>query len=263
MVANLMHVAGVTHVITIDLHASQMQGFFKCPVDNLVAEPLLAKWIRNNVGDWRNAVCVSKNPGGTKRVTSLADALKLSFGIITTDRRRQPYMHDGHMPGSMLNSLMLDGIDSKSGHISKAEEDVEDQLDIGEAADAPIEHDYAPQSGHIKPSEYLDTAPDGFPRRPAKPRATTSLMPGAVNRLANSAHIPPSPLAQSIRPESSDGDSRRPSMDPEVQEPPTLTRMKTVPGTTNEISEAEDNGEDEEFVDEVRTSLKHGKRQTD
>jgi ribose-phosphate pyrophosphokinase len=74
--------------MTIDLHASQMQGFFKCPVDNLVAEPLLARWIRVNVPNWREAVVVSKNPGGTKRVTSLADALKLSFGIVTTDRRR-------------------------------------------------------------------------------------------------------------------------------------------------------------------------------
>ncbi|KAH9871168.1 hypothetical protein J1614_006744 [Plenodomus biglobosus] len=88
MVANLLHIAGVNHVMTIDLHASQMQGFFKCPVDNLVAEPLLARWIRSNVPNWREAVVVSKNPGGTKRVTSLADALKLSFGIVTTDRRR-------------------------------------------------------------------------------------------------------------------------------------------------------------------------------
>ncbi|KAF2870656.1 phosphoribosyltransferase-like protein [Massariosphaeria phaeospora] len=88
MVANLLHIAGVNHVITIDLHASQMQGFFKCPVDNLVAEPLLARWIRVNVSNWKDGVAVSKNPGGTKRVTSLADALKLSFGIVTTDRRR-------------------------------------------------------------------------------------------------------------------------------------------------------------------------------
>ncbi|KAF4976432.1 hypothetical protein FZEAL_6912 [Fusarium zealandicum] len=88
MLANLMGVAGVKHVITVDLHASQMQGFFKCPVDNLHAEPILAKWIRHNVPNWRDAVVVSKNAGGTKRVTSLADALKLNFGIVTTDRRR-------------------------------------------------------------------------------------------------------------------------------------------------------------------------------
>lgn len=88
MLANLLHVAGIGHVITVDLHASQMQGFFKCPVDNLHAEPLIAKWIRRNVVNWEEAVCISKNAGGTKRVTSLADALKLNFGMVTTDRKR-------------------------------------------------------------------------------------------------------------------------------------------------------------------------------
>ncbi|KAA8898964.1 ribose-phosphate pyrophosphokinase 1 [Sphaerosporella brunnea] len=94
MVANLLHIAGVDHVITVDLHASQMQGFFTKPVDNLYAEPLLARWIRHNIPDWRNCVVVSKNPGGTKRVTQLADVLKLNFALITTDRRR---VRDGWM----------------------------------------------------------------------------------------------------------------------------------------------------------------------
>lgn len=108
MVANLLHVAGVNHVITLDLHASQMQGFFKCPVDNLVAEPLLARWIRVNVPNWREGVVVSKNPGGTKRVTSLADALKLSFGIVTTDRRRAgTAVHWNE--SAMFEQLRLDG----------------------------------------------------------------------------------------------------------------------------------------------------------
>lgn len=65
-----------------------MQGFFGKPVDNLFAEPFIARWIRMNVSGWRDAVVVSKNAGGTKRVTSLADTLKLNFGIVTTDRRR-------------------------------------------------------------------------------------------------------------------------------------------------------------------------------
>ncbi|KAJ5698021.1 Ribose-phosphate pyrophosphokinase 1 [Penicillium macrosclerotiorum] len=88
MLANLLTIAGVDHVITMDLHASQMQGFFGKPVDNLFAEPFIARWIRMNVPGWRDAVVVSKNAGGTKRVTSLADTLKLNFGIVTTDRRR-------------------------------------------------------------------------------------------------------------------------------------------------------------------------------
>lgn len=101
MLANLLIMAGVKHVITVDLHASQMQGFFKCPVDNLHAEPIIARWIRHNVPNWREAVVVSKNAGGTKRVTSLADALKLNFGLVTTEKKR----------GNMSSSLIMNPLD--------------------------------------------------------------------------------------------------------------------------------------------------------
>lgn len=252
-----MHVAGVNHVITIDLHASQMQGFFKCPVDNLVAEPLLAKWIRNNVQDWREAVVVSKNPGGTKRVTSLADALKLSFGIVTTDRRRVP-----NVPSSMYNSVVYDS--TNGGHEGpedeekgpKSEQDAEDQISLGEPA-APIEHDYAPHTDNVKPSEYLDGAPDGFPRRPGgKQRAATSLMPHTVGRLANgvASHLP-SPLAHSIsiRPNSSDDDARRPPLD-------ALPRGQTAIGATNLTGDdpAAEEG-DEGYNDEVARNVITGR----
>ncbi|KAH9897289.1 phosphoribosyl pyrophosphokinase [Xylariomycetidae sp. FL2044] len=115
MLANLLHVAGVKHVITVDLHASQMQGFFRCPVDNLHAEPLLARWIRRNITNWREAVVVSKNPGGTKRVTSLADALKLNFGMVTTDRKRAT-----NMTASMIMN-QLDGWDHPSTYMNNTQ----------------------------------------------------------------------------------------------------------------------------------------------
>lgn len=88
MLANLLIMAGADHVVSMDLHASQMQGFFSKPVDNLYGGPSLARWIRENVEDYEGAVVVSKNPGGTKRVTALADALKINFAMIHTDRRR-------------------------------------------------------------------------------------------------------------------------------------------------------------------------------
>lgn len=250
-----MDVAGVNHVITIDLHASQMQGFFKCPVDNLVAEPILAKWIRNNIYEWRTAVVVSKNPGGTKRVTSLADALQLNFGIITTERRRM------HMPASMYNSVVFNSTNDEhevaSTRQAKNEklDEVEPHISLGEPA-TPIEHDYAPHSEHGRPSEYLDNAPDGFPRRPSsKARATTTHSPNIVDRLVNGAatHLP-SPLAQSIRPGSgsSDGDSRRPSLDEESSQPKSpnkLQRVQTAIGTSNASTESDDEDGDE-FTDE-------------
>lgn len=63
----MLTVAGVDHVITMDLHSTEIQGFFSKPVDNLVAEPTFAKYIKENFTDYKNAVIVSKNAGGTKR----------------------------------------------------------------------------------------------------------------------------------------------------------------------------------------------------
>ena len=102
LLANILAVSGINHVITVDLHAPPSQGFFGKPVDNLHAEPLIARWIRANISGWEEAIVVSKNPGGTKRVTSLADSLQLNFGLVTTDRRRAT------VPPSMEGSAILE-----------------------------------------------------------------------------------------------------------------------------------------------------------
>uniref|UniRef100_A0A5F8G5A4 ribose-phosphate diphosphokinase n=1 Tax=Monodelphis domestica TaxID=13616 RepID=A0A5F8G5A4_MONDO len=69
LVANMLSVAGA--VITIVLHASQIQEFFDIPVDNLYAEPAVLQWIRENSAEWRNCIIVSPDAGGAKRVTSI------------------------------------------------------------------------------------------------------------------------------------------------------------------------------------------------
>ena len=69
----MLSVAGADHIITMDLHASQIQGFFDIPVDNLYAEPAVLKWIKENISEWRNACIVSPDAGGAKRVTAIAD----------------------------------------------------------------------------------------------------------------------------------------------------------------------------------------------
>ncbi|TPX35967.1 ribose-phosphate diphosphokinase [Synchytrium microbalum] len=86
LVANMLSVAGVDHVITMDLHSSQVQGFFSRPVDNLLAEPTVAKYIRDKYPDWQNGVIISKNAGGAKRATSLADRLKIDFALIHREK---------------------------------------------------------------------------------------------------------------------------------------------------------------------------------
>ncbi|KAJ3188418.1 hypothetical protein HDU85_005569 [Gaertneriomyces sp. JEL0708] len=107
LVASMLATAGVDHIITMDLHSSQVQGFFACPVDNLVAEPCIARYIRDNFSEWKDGVVVSKNAGGTKRVTQLADILQIDFALVHRERYHsnvdtqttQPSLPDGVTDG--------------------------------------------------------------------------------------------------------------------------------------------------------------------
>jgi ribose-phosphate pyrophosphokinase len=215
MVANLLHIAGVNHVITVDLHASQMQGFFKCPVDNLVAEPLLARWIRINVPNWREAVVVSKNPGGTKRVTSLADALKLSFGIVTTDRRRAgTAVHWNE--SAMFEQLRLDGGYEAT---ALAEESIDADTEITPIT--KITHEQKSDPNKPKPRVRA-------PSNPLQRRA-----PGISESIG-------SPLSKSMRASS--------IIEPEVP----LEPIRTNVGNTQEENEDQSADESaEEYTDEV------------
>lgn len=212
MLANCMKVAGVDHVITIDLHATQMQGFFKCPIDNLFAEPLLSKWIRMHIPVWEEAVVVSKNPGGTKRVTSLADRMGLSFGIVTTDRRKRT-----HMSASMYNSVIYDfGTDGADGPnaLKKAAEELRLESERKEAAeqkDAPKERDWASSRAPHSPS--TARAGGNSIRQPLRPgpqtqRSSTSAGASSAGRARGLTNGEPSPLANSHRPDTADEEQK-------------------------------------------------------
>jgi len=88
LVANMLSVAGADHIITMDLHASQIQGFFDIPVDNLYAEPAVVKWIKENIPDWKTSIVVSPDAGGAKRVTAIADRLNIDFALIHKERKK-------------------------------------------------------------------------------------------------------------------------------------------------------------------------------
>ena len=82
LVADLLTCAGADHVITMDLHDAQYQGFFDIPVDNLYGKPLLKKYIQYSIPDYKNAVVVSPDAGGAKRATAIADSLGMPFALI-------------------------------------------------------------------------------------------------------------------------------------------------------------------------------------
>jgi ribose-phosphate pyrophosphokinase len=82
LVADLLTCAGADHIITMDLHDPQYQGFFDIPVDNLYGRPLLKKYIQYNIADYQQAVIVSPDAGGAKRATAIADGLGMDFALI-------------------------------------------------------------------------------------------------------------------------------------------------------------------------------------
>jgi ribose-phosphate pyrophosphokinase len=84
MVADMITLAGATRVITTDLHAGQIQGFFNIPVDNLFAAPVLLEYMRQRFTD--NLVVVSPDAGGVERARAFAKRLKAGLAIV--DKRR-------------------------------------------------------------------------------------------------------------------------------------------------------------------------------
>jgi ribose-phosphate pyrophosphokinase len=84
LVADMLTVAGADRIITLDLHAGQIQGFFDIPVDNLFAAPVLIQYIRNNFRD--DMVIVSPDAGGVERARAFAKRLNADLAII--DKRR-------------------------------------------------------------------------------------------------------------------------------------------------------------------------------
>ena len=84
LVADMITTAGADRIITMDLHAGQIQGFFNIPVDNLFAAPVLIDYIRNNFRD--DMVIVSPDAGGVERARAFAKRLNSDLAII--DKRR-------------------------------------------------------------------------------------------------------------------------------------------------------------------------------
>ena len=85
LVSNLITKAGADRIVTVDLHAGQIQGFFDIPVDNLFATPIFAKHINRKIKS-KNIICVAPDVGGVERARALGK--KLDVGLAIVDKRR-------------------------------------------------------------------------------------------------------------------------------------------------------------------------------
>ena len=82
LVADMCVKAGFDHLLTVDLHSKESQGFFSCRMDNLRAAPFFLQYVTENIPDYQNAVIVARNPISARRATSFADRLKVNIAVL-------------------------------------------------------------------------------------------------------------------------------------------------------------------------------------
>jgi len=121
LIADVLEVAGTNRILTMDLHAAQIQGFFRIPVDHLTAIPIMAEHFRKR--EWNDLVVVAPDAGRAKMARSYADLLKAPMAII--DKRRVGNDENAvadHLIGDVkgMRALIVDDEVSSGGSLAQA-----------------------------------------------------------------------------------------------------------------------------------------------
>ena len=122
VVANMLQTVGVARVLTMDLHADQIQGFFDIPVDNIYASPVLLGDLRQR--DYHDLIVVSPDVGGVVRARALAKQLGCDLAIIDKRRPRANVSEVMHVIGEIegRNCVIMDDMIDTAGTLVKAAE---------------------------------------------------------------------------------------------------------------------------------------------
>ena len=120
LIANLLIAAGVQRLITIDLHADQIQGFFDVPVDHIYASSIFIPYIKNLKLD--NLMMASPDTGGTRRAAAYAKILNTGFAICYKHRTKPNVVGTMQLIGDVKdkNVILIDDIIDTAGSITKA-----------------------------------------------------------------------------------------------------------------------------------------------
>ena len=121
LVANMITAAGADRILTFDLHAGQIQGFFDIPLDNLYSAPLFAKDIKEKYGT-ENTIIVSPDIGGVGRARELAERLGIDLAIVDKRRDAPGISHVMNVIGDVENKIciLLDDIIDSGGTLCNA-----------------------------------------------------------------------------------------------------------------------------------------------
>jgi len=124
LVANLLTSAGVNRVLTMDLHAPQIQGFFDIPVDHLYAKSVLIGYLRERHPDTSNLTVVSPDVGGVKMARAYADALGAELAIVAKHRVSATRVEAMNVIGEVegRDVLLVDDMTETAGTLTAAAE---------------------------------------------------------------------------------------------------------------------------------------------
>jgi len=122
LVANLITVAGADRVLTVDLHAGQIQGFFDIPTDNLFAAPVLTNDIKERFGTGGNLMVISPDVGGVVRARAIAKRIDADLAIIDKRRERAGVSEVMNIIGEVKGKrcILVDDIVDSAGTLCNA-----------------------------------------------------------------------------------------------------------------------------------------------
>lgn len=120
LVANLLVAAGTTRLLTMDLHAQQIQGFFDIPVDHLYAAPVIVRYLREK--QIPNLVIVSPDPGGLKMAYAYSNTLQAGLAIVAKQRHSATEVEAINVVGDVAgcNVVMVDDLTTTAGTLCEA-----------------------------------------------------------------------------------------------------------------------------------------------
>ena len=121
LVSNLITKAGADRVVTVDLHAGQIQGFFDIPVDNLFSTPIFARHVRKRIKS-KKLICVAPDVGGTERARALGKLLNVGLAIVDKRRPKPGQSQVMNVIGDVKNQtcVIVDDIIDSGGTIVNA-----------------------------------------------------------------------------------------------------------------------------------------------
>jgi len=197
LIANLITVAGASRVLTIDLHAGQIQGFFDIPVDNLYASPIVLDYLRSKFTD--DLVLIAPDAGGVERTRAFAKRLDASLAIIDKRRERANVAEVMNIIGKVKGkiSVILDDMVDTAGTLTQAAKALKEHgaTAIFACCTHPVLSGSAIQKINDSPLEELivtDTIPinqEGSGCKKIKVLSVADLFGEAIKRIHNNESV--------------------------------------------------------------------------